>query len=204
MSKAGRCWKRICVRRAPRKSRCSRPSRGSSAKPARSLWSWTPRRPATPCCCSMPPAPITAKCRQMASGSGLHFTTPMMQLQDPKQTKVLIVTLAETTPVLEAAHLQDDLRRAGIEPWAWIDQQQPDHRDRDLSAPATARRARVAADRGGARPARETGGAGAVASRGAGRRRAVAGFGRGSFPGLIPILKRRTCHHGWATVYMIM
>jgi len=53
-------------------------------------------------------------------GSGLHYTTPMMQLQDTKQTKVLIVTLAETTPVLEAAHLQADLRRAGIEPWAWI------------------------------------------------------------------------------------
>jgi len=33
---------------------------------------------------------------------------------------VLIVTLAETTPVLEAAGLQADLRRAGIEPWAWI------------------------------------------------------------------------------------
>jgi arsenite-transporting ATPase len=44
----------------------------------------------------------------------------MMQLQDSKQTKVLIVTLAETTPVLEAASLQSDLRRAGIEPWAWI------------------------------------------------------------------------------------
>ena len=44
----------------------------------------------------------------------------MMQLQDPKQTKVLIVTLAETTPVLEALNLQADLRRAGIEPWAWI------------------------------------------------------------------------------------
>ncbi len=28
--------------------------------------------------------------------------------------------LAETTPVLEAANLQNDLRRAGIEPWAWI------------------------------------------------------------------------------------
>ena len=56
--------------------------------------------------------------RQMASGS--HFTTPMMQLQDPARTKVLIVTLAETTPVLEAAQLQDDLRRAGIEPWAWV------------------------------------------------------------------------------------
>jgi arsenite-transporting ATPase len=57
--------------------------------------------------------------RQM-DNSGLHYTTPMMQLRDPKQTKVLIVTLAETTPVLEAANLQADLRRAGIEPWAWI------------------------------------------------------------------------------------
>jgi arsenite-transporting ATPase len=56
--------------------------------------------------------------RQM--GANAHFTTPMMQLQDPKQTKVLIVTLAETTPVLEAANLQSDLRRAGIEPWAWV------------------------------------------------------------------------------------
>ena len=57
--------------------------------------------------------------RQMGK-TGAHFTTPMMQLQDPKQTKVLVVTLAETTPVLEAANLQADLRRAGIEPWAWI------------------------------------------------------------------------------------
>ena len=57
--------------------------------------------------------------RQMVD-AGMHFTTPMMQLQDPKQTKVLLVTLAETTPVLEAANLQADLRRAGIEPWAWI------------------------------------------------------------------------------------
>jgi len=57
--------------------------------------------------------------RQMGS-TGMHFTTPMMQLQDPKQTKILIVTLAETTPVLEAANLQTDLRRAGIEPWAWV------------------------------------------------------------------------------------
>lgn len=57
--------------------------------------------------------------RQMGH-SGMRFTTPMMQLQDPEQTKVLIATLAETTPVLEAANLQADLRRAGIEPWAWI------------------------------------------------------------------------------------
>ena len=57
--------------------------------------------------------------RQMGK-TNLHYTTPMMQLQDPKQTKVLIVTLAEKTPVLEAANLQNDLRRAGIEPWAWV------------------------------------------------------------------------------------
>lgn len=56
--------------------------------------------------------------RQMSPGQ--HFVTPMMRLQDPDETKVLIVALAETTPVLEAANLQADLRRAGIEPWAWI------------------------------------------------------------------------------------
>jgi hypothetical protein len=39
-----------------------------------------------------------------------------MRLQDPEQTKILLVKLPETTPVLEAAHLQEDLRRAGIEP----------------------------------------------------------------------------------------
>ena len=49
-----------------------------------------------------------------------HVLTPMMQLQDVTQTKVLLVTLAETTPVLEAVNLQTDLRRAGIEPWAWV------------------------------------------------------------------------------------
>ena len=57
--------------------------------------------------------------RQLGA-TGLRFRTPMMQLQDPTRTKVLIVTLPERTPVLEAASLQDDLRRAGIEPWAWI------------------------------------------------------------------------------------
>ncbi|MFC1680845.1 arsenical pump-driving ATPase [Pseudomonadota bacterium] len=46
--------------------------------------------------------------------------TPMMRLQDPEQTSILIVTLPETTPVLEAEHLQNDLRRAGIRPWGWI------------------------------------------------------------------------------------
>ena len=48
------------------------------------------------------------------------LVTPMMRLQDPAQTKIMLVTLPETTPVLEAAHLQNDLQRAGIEPWGWI------------------------------------------------------------------------------------
>lgn len=58
--------------------------------------------------------------KRQTSDKNLRITTPMMRLQDEKQTKVLLVTLAETTPVLEAANLQVDLRRAGIEPWAWI------------------------------------------------------------------------------------
>lgn len=56
--------------------------------------------------------------RQM--GDGLDIVTPLMRLQDPGLTKVVLVTLAETTPVLEAEELAGDLRRAGIEPWAWV------------------------------------------------------------------------------------
>ena len=53
-------------------------------------------------------------------GDTMGFVTPLMRLQDPAQTKVVLVTLAETTPVLEAEELQDDLERAGIHPWAWV------------------------------------------------------------------------------------
>jgi arsenite-transporting ATPase len=42
------------------------------------------------------------------------------RLRDASFTSVLIVTLAEATPVHEAAALQDDLRRAQIEPFAWV------------------------------------------------------------------------------------
>lgn len=58
--------------------------------------------------------------RHQGTSGGTKLVTPMMRLQDPDQTKIIIVTLPETTPVLEAAHLQEDLRRAGIEPWGWI------------------------------------------------------------------------------------
>jgi arsenite-transporting ATPase len=41
-------------------------------------------------------------------------------LRDPQRTKVVVVTLAETTPVAEAARLVDDLGRAGITPYGWV------------------------------------------------------------------------------------
>jgi arsenite-transporting ATPase len=64
---------------------------------------------------------------------------------------VLLVTLAETTPVLEAVDLRDDLRRAGIEPWAWVVNQsltaaRPD--DPLLAARARAESGPLAAVRG--------------------------------------------------------
>ena len=42
------------------------------------------------------------------------------RLRDGRFTRVLIVTLPEATPVHAAATLQEDLRRAQIEPFAWI------------------------------------------------------------------------------------
>lgn len=55
-----------------------------------------------------------------AESKGLHIITPLMRLQDGNMTRVIIVTLPEVTPVSQAAALQDDLRRAQIEPWAWV------------------------------------------------------------------------------------
>ena len=42
------------------------------------------------------------------------------RLRDPRFTKILLVTLAESTPVQEAERLQTDLRRAAIEPFGWV------------------------------------------------------------------------------------
>jgi arsenite-transporting ATPase len=42
------------------------------------------------------------------------------RLRDPAFTRILLVTLPEATPVHEAAALQADLRRAQIEPFAWV------------------------------------------------------------------------------------
>ena len=42
------------------------------------------------------------------------------KLRNEKETEVIIVTLAETTPVFEAMRLQKDLNRAGINSKWWI------------------------------------------------------------------------------------
>ncbi|WP_019156795.1 arsenical pump-driving ATPase [Robertmurraya massiliosenegalensis] len=47
-------------------------------------------------------------------------TKLLPKIRNPKETSVVIVTLAEATPVLEASRLQDDLRRASINPKWWV------------------------------------------------------------------------------------
>ena len=42
------------------------------------------------------------------------------RLRNPEETGVVIVTLAEATPVLEASRLQEDLKRAQIDPKWWV------------------------------------------------------------------------------------
>ena len=58
--------------------------------------------------------------RGLTPEEATRLKTPLMRLQDPEYTKILLVTLPETTPVSEAAQLQEDLRRAKIEPYAWV------------------------------------------------------------------------------------
>ncbi|CCD95254.1 Arsenical pump-driving ATPase (Arsenite-translocating ATPase) (Arsenical resistance ATPase) (Arsenite-transporting ATPase) [Bradyrhizobium sp. ORS 375] len=57
---------------------------------------------------------------QLAPSGAGRLITPLMRLQDSSYTRVILVTLPETTPVSEAAALQEDLRRADIEPFGWV------------------------------------------------------------------------------------
>ncbi|MCC6243955.1 MAG: arsenical pump-driving ATPase [Gemmatimonadaceae bacterium] len=62
--------------------------------------------------------------REVARTAGAHIPesvrTLLPRLRDAAYTKMLVVTLAESTPVHEAERLQADLRRAGIEPFGWV------------------------------------------------------------------------------------
>jgi arsenite-transporting ATPase len=58
--------------------------------------------------------------RQARSTQPEEVLKLLARLRDPAFTRILLVTLPEATPVHEAAALQEDLRRARIEPFAWV------------------------------------------------------------------------------------
>ena len=58
--------------------------------------------------------------RQARSTQPEEVLKLLERLRDPDFTRILLVTLPEATPVHEAAALQEDLRRAHIEPFAWV------------------------------------------------------------------------------------
>lgn len=58
--------------------------------------------------------------RQARSSQPESVLRLLERLRDPAYTRILLVTLPEATPVHEAAELQEDLRRARIEPFAWV------------------------------------------------------------------------------------
>lgn len=58
--------------------------------------------------------------REFEGKAAARIVTPLMRLQDADYTRIVLVTLPEATPVSQAAALQDDLRRAQIEPFAWV------------------------------------------------------------------------------------
>lgn len=58
--------------------------------------------------------------RQARSTQPEEVLKLLERLRDPSFTRILLVTLPEATPVHEAAALQEDLRRARIEPFAWV------------------------------------------------------------------------------------
>ncbi|HVA49632.1 MAG TPA: arsenical pump-driving ATPase [Pirellulales bacterium] len=57
---------------------------------------------------------------RQSSGMPESVQKLLPRLRDSRFTRVLIVTLPEATPVHEAAKLQRDLLRAGIQPFAWV------------------------------------------------------------------------------------
>jgi len=61
--------------------------------------------------------------QQLASTGGVvadEVRELLPRLRDPDQVRIAIVTLPESTPILEASRLADDLVRAGITPYGWI------------------------------------------------------------------------------------
>ncbi len=58
--------------------------------------------------------------RNLTGKAKMQVNTALMKLQNANYTRTVLVTLPETTPILEAGELQEDLQRAGIKPFAWV------------------------------------------------------------------------------------
>ena len=58
--------------------------------------------------------------REFEGHGGGRVVTPLMRLQDAAYSRIILVTLPEVTPMSQAAALQEDLRRAKVEPYAWV------------------------------------------------------------------------------------
>lgn len=61
--------------------------------------------------------------REIMRNTGMDqskLKTPYMSLQDTEMSKVILLSLPETTPMREAEALQEDLKRAGIKTYAWV------------------------------------------------------------------------------------
>ncbi len=85
-------------------------------------------------------------------GATMGFVTPLMRLQDPAQTKVILVTLAETTPVPGGAGVAAG-PGAGRDPPLGLGDQQLDRGcTPDVGVPAGPGSQRTRADHQGARP----------------------------------------------------
>ena len=121
--------------------------------------------------------------RQIGDGA-MQFRTPMMQLQDPARTKVLLVTLAETTPVLEAAGLQADLRTRRHPSMGMGRQSESCGRRHPLAVALAAGARRTCADRSRGQGSFPPLCAGRAAGQRASRRGPASRARRGSTPGI--------------------
>jgi arsenite-transporting ATPase len=69
-------------------------------------------------------APARSYLRDVVSGDEHEalplLGNPLTQLQDPVFARIVLVTVPEPTPVAMTARLQSELRRIGIEPFAWV------------------------------------------------------------------------------------
>ncbi|MBB3697118.1 TRC40/GET3/ArsA family transport-energizing ATPase [Flammeovirga yaeyamensis] len=58
--------------------------------------------------------------KQQSKIDDSKLMTPYKMIQNPDLTKVLVISILETTPIREAQSLEEDLNRAGITPYAWV------------------------------------------------------------------------------------